>query len=218
MKKKINSDQLNPAKQKSREVILASGHKCFDECRPIKQKFNRLRSGLDRPSCVDCFERNAGIDIQLEIHLPGISSPVLRGSKCHGQCMPKKGDYQAAHQSSVPLDCKICLGLEGFAAEEFTYIQTQSGACFEADHVNFLRQVPEKLCQRDDVLLTKFNRESASFISKFVFGPDAGQCLEIDEKTLGSKYKAIVESEFCRNESQNNLERKIRSSKNTLYQ
>lgn len=190
------------------EVVLYGGDQCFEECKPINKKFlglvKNIDAGFDRNECVECLAIRSEQEPKVQI-IQGTDKKLIPGTKCHIVCQPKKGPYQEKQDYSE--ECKKCVGLDGYPAEEFLYMISRNKKCYEVSNREVLRGVPEELCiGKKPLYSTEYAYESLSGFQTF-FLKEKPRCLEVDGITGGSLYAQVVEDEECNKKSVDDSER-----------
>lgn len=181
-------------------VVIGKDDACFKACSPEKAGG---KSGLEKKSCVECFKTRSFADYDGSINYPEIGKKLEKGTKCYFLCVDKPGPFKS--ERILPKECQTCVGVNGFVAESFEYLQTRHGQCFEVDQDNKRKEVDKRLCKEaSQLLLTEYDSSQTPY--QFIFNKP-GDCYEVDSKTGGLIYQAARSPSLCESLNINNSDR-----------
>lgn len=133
---------------------------------------------------------------------PEIGRKLFPGTKCHFLCK----DFKEEDGKKVfSLECQKCAGISGHVPEEFDYLLTKSGACFEVDQTARRFYVDKSFClEAKSLIVTEYINPRSLFQW---MTQESGDCVEVDEKTQGDIFKTSAEEEMCSGSGVNDDER-----------
>lgn len=179
------------------KVFLNGEEKCTDAC----------MEGVKKKSCQECFKTRA-LEYKEEefINYPEIGKPIRKGTKCYSACMDKAGPIQKTRVLTP--ECSSCVGVNGFTAEKFEYIQTKTGVCVQLDSQRKVYIVDRILCKEAGKDLSLTTYRSSKSAAQWFFNQPPG-CFEVDELTYGHIVKIEVDADRCGQPSVNDSDRNL---------
>ena len=186
------------SRSKADFIVLNAEEPCIKYCAPV-EKGGKSISSFERKECIECFKKRALFPIVEELNYPELGRSIRKGQKCYFRCEDKGGNINLKRVLSP--ECKACLD------EKFSYLQTNSGSCWEVDSEDKTYKVDSDFCTRKSMA----PRLRTTYVASLTFtermmGKEK-TCYEVDEETLGRVYKMYARKELCELEHVDNSNR-----------